>query len=139
MRRALLLSAVVCVAFAPAPFPKQRQRADDGRRDLQAMQGVWAERFADSAAVTIAGDRMEYHPDHAWKITLNGRANPKRIEAVGIGSEVVGKTRSGIYRLEEGKLIICWRWRSAGNLDWPPCLDPFQKDVWIEVFTQVKR
>ena len=133
-----VLGLVGLTAFAPAPLPK-RGRADDSQSDLRAMQGVWAERFADSAAVTIAGDRMECHPDHVWKLTLNGRTNPKRIEAVGIVSEVAGKTRSGIYRLEGGKLVICWRRESAGKLDWPPSLDPFHKDVWIEVFTQIKR
>ena len=49
-----------------------------------------------------------------------------------------GKTRVGLYRLEKGKLIICWRRDSAGKLEWPSSLDPFHKDVWIEVFTLVK-
>jgi uncharacterized protein (TIGR03067 family) len=137
MRRVLPLLALLALAFAPAPLPR-RAGPDDGRRDLQAMQGTWA-RMIGSAAVTIAGDRMEYHPDHAWKLRLNARANPRRIEAVGIGSEVAGQTRSGIYRLEEGKLIICWGQGSVGNLDWPASLDPFQKDLWIEVFTLVKK
>jgi uncharacterized protein (TIGR03067 family) len=137
MPRAALLVVLLSIAFAPAPFPRQR-RVDDGPRDLQAMQGTWAERFADSAAVTIAGDRMEYHPDHVWKLRLNARANPRRIEAAGIGSGVAGQVRRGIYRLEKGKLIICWGRRSDDDLVWPASLDPFHKDVWIEVFTLVK-
>jgi uncharacterized protein (TIGR03067 family) len=137
MRRTLLLLVALLMGFAPAPFPR-RPRADDGPRDLQAMQGVWAERFADSAAVTIAGDRMEYHPDHAWKLTLNARANPRRIEAAGVGPGVAGQVRRGIYRLEKGKLIICWGRGSDGDLVWPASLDPFHKDLWIEVFTLVK-
>jgi uncharacterized protein (TIGR03067 family) len=138
MRRAIPLLALLCLAFAPAPFPRRQPPDAAGRRDLQAMQGVWAERFADSAAVTITGDRMEYHPDHAWKLTLHARADPRRVAATGVGSENAGKTRVGLYRLEKGKLIICWRRDSAGKLEWPSSLDPFHKDVWIEVFTLVK-
>ena len=136
MRRVLPLLVGLLIGFAPAPQPKQRP--EDSQRDLQAMQGAWTERFADSATVTINGHRMVYSSDYAWKITLNAKANPKRIEAIGVGSEVAGKTRFGIYRLEGDKLIICWRRKSAGKLDWPTSLDPIQKDVWIEVFTPVK-
>ena len=66
------------------------------------------------------------------------RAAPRRVAATGVGSENAGKTRVGLYRLEKGKLIICWRRDSAGKLEWPSSLDPFHKDVWIEVFTLVK-
>jgi uncharacterized protein (TIGR03067 family) len=138
MRRVLPLLSVVCLAFAPAPFPKQR-RADDSQGDLQALQGAWTERFADSAVVTIIGDRMVHTSDYEWKFTLKGKTYPKRIEAVGVGPRIAGKTRLGIYRLEKGKLIICWSRGSVGKLDWPASLDPIQKDVWIEVFTSVKR
>jgi uncharacterized protein (TIGR03067 family) len=138
MRHALLLLAIVCLAFAPAPLPKQR-RADDSQRDLQAMQGVWAERFSGSAAVTIVGDRMQYHPDHVWKLTLHTRADPRRVAATGVGSENAGETRRGVYRLEKDKLTICWSQGSVGWPDWPSSLDPFHKDVWIEVFTLVKK
>jgi hypothetical protein len=137
MRRAVLLLAVVCLAFAPAPLPKQR-RADDSQGDLQAMQGTWAERFADSAAVTLVGDRMEYHPDHVWKLTLHTRASPRRVVATGVGSKNAGEARRGLYRLEKGKLIICWGRGSDSDLVWPASLDPFHKDVWVEVFTLVK-
>ncbi len=137
MRRTLPLLAALCLAFAPAPFPKQR-RAEDGQRDLQAMQGVWAERFADSATVTIIGDRMEYSSEDGWKLTLHARTTPRRIEAIGIGPRLAGKTRSGIYRLDKGKITICWRRGAAGKLAWPVSLAPLQKDVWVEVFTLVK-
>src|SRR4051794_35151271 len=107
MRYVLLLLAVLLMGFAPAPLPKRPDAASQA--DLQAMQGVWTERFADSAAVTITGDRMDYSPNYTWKITLNAKANPRQIRAIGVGSEVAGKTRFGTYRLEEDKLIICWR------------------------------
>jgi uncharacterized protein (TIGR03067 family) len=137
MRRTLLLLAGLLMGFAPAPLPKRPDAASQG--DLQAMQGVWTERFADSAAVTIVGDRMEYTSDYAWKLTLNAKTTPRQIKAVGVGSEVAGKTRSGVYRMENGKLIICWRRQSADKLDWPSSLDPLNKDVWIEVFTPVNK
>jgi uncharacterized protein (TIGR03067 family) len=138
MRRTLLLLAGLLMGFAPAPFPKQR-RADDDQRDLQAMQGAWTDRFADSAAVSIVGDRMEYASDYAWKLTLNARATPKRIKAIGIGPRVVGKFRRGIYRLEKDKIIICWSRGSVAKMEWPINLDHLHKDVWVEVFTAVKR
>src|SRR5262245_29871738 len=137
MRRVLPLHAVFLLGFAPAP--PYRPMPDSSKEDLKAMQGVWTERFADSAAVTIIGDRMEYSPNYAWKLTLYTKANPRRVAATGVGSEVAGKTRWGIYRLEGGKLIICWRRELAGKLEWPSSLDPIHKDVWIQVFTPVKR
>jgi uncharacterized protein (TIGR03067 family) len=139
MRRTLLLLAGLLMGFAPAPLPRQERPDAASQGDLQAMKGAWIERFSGSAVVTIMGDRMEYASNYAWKLTLNAKTSPKRIKAVGVGSEVAGKTRSGIYRLEGGKLIICWRRQLAGKLDWPSSLDPFHKDVWIEVFTPVKK
>jgi hypothetical protein len=114
MRHVLLALAALSLAFAPLPFPKQQPPGAASRFDLQAMQGAWTERFADSAAVTITGDRMAHTADHAWR------------------------TRVGIYRLEGSKLIICWRRQPAGELVWPSSLDPIHTDVWIEVFTPVK-
>jgi uncharacterized protein (TIGR03067 family) len=107
-----------------APVPPYRPRPDAGKDDLKAMQGVWTERFADSAAVTITSDRMEHTPEVAWKLTLRARESPKRVEATGAGSENVRKTRVGLYRLEKDKLIICWSRGSAGKLQWPASLDP---------------
>jgi uncharacterized protein (TIGR03067 family) len=137
MRRVLLLIVVLSLGFAPAPFPKQR-RADDSQRDLQAMQGKWTAEFADSASITIVGDRMVYTADYGWKFTLNAKTTPKRIEALGAGPSLAGKTRLGIYRLEKDKLTICWRQDSVSKPDWPMSFEPAQKDVWIEVFTPVK-
>jgi uncharacterized protein (TIGR03067 family) len=137
MRLFLPPLAALCLALAPLPSPRPG-RAEDGQRDLQAMQGAWAERFADSACVTVTGDRMEYSPGYAWKLTLHTKADPRRVAATGVGSENAGKTRWGLYRLEKDKLTICWSRGSAGKLDWPSSLDPIQKDVWVEVFTLVK-
>jgi uncharacterized protein (TIGR03067 family) len=136
MRRVLPLLAVLLAGFAPVP--PYRPMPESSKVDLKAMQGVWTERFADSAAVTITGDRMEHTPNYAWKLTLHAKANPKRVAATGVGSENAGKTRWGIYRLEGGKLIICWRRELDGKLEWPSSLDPIHKGVWIEVFTPVK-
>ena len=137
MRRTLLLLAGLLMGFAPAPFPKQRH-ADDSQRDLQAMQGEWTERFADSAVVTIIGDRMVHTSDYAWKFTLNGKTIPKRIEAIGIGPRLIGKVRWGIYRLEKDKITICWRRESVGKPDWPVSFDYGKKGGWLEVFSSVK-
>jgi uncharacterized protein (TIGR03067 family) len=138
LQTAVPLLAALCLALAPLPFPKPG-RADDALRDLEAMQGVWTERFADSAAVTVAGHRMQYHPDHVWKLTLDTKLNPSRISATGVGAQNAGQTRWGLYRLEKGKLIICWDQGTAARLAWPSSLEGFHKDVWIEVFTLVKR
>jgi uncharacterized protein (TIGR03067 family) len=40
MRRALLPLAVVCLAFAPAPFPRRERRADDSVA-VQNLIGTW--------------------------------------------------------------------------------------------------
>ena len=136
MRHALPLLAVLCLAFAPAPLPKQCHA--DSQRELQAMQGAWIERFSGSAVVTIIGDRMEYSPNYTWKLMLYTKANPKRVTATGVGSEVAGETRQGIYRLEGEKLTICWRRNSVSKLEWPVSDAPFHKDFWIEVFSRVK-
>jgi hypothetical protein len=113
MRRTLLLLAGLLMGFAPSPFPKQQRPDAASQRDLQAMQGEWTERFADSAAVTIIGDRMVHTSDYAWKLTLNAKTNPKRIKAVGVGSEVAGKPALA---------SIAWRGgtsSSAGVGKWP--------------------
>jgi uncharacterized protein (TIGR03067 family) len=138
MRRTLPLLAGLLMGFTPAPVPHP-QRPDAGQRELQAMQGAWIERFSGSAVVTIVGDRMVHTSDCAWKLTLYPKLNPRQIKAVGIGSEVAGQTRLGIYRLEGEKLIICWRREPAGKLDWPASLDPFHKDFWIKVYTRLKK
>jgi uncharacterized protein (TIGR03067 family) len=42
MRRILPLLAVLCLAFAPAPFPRPRNGPNDPRPDdLRRMQGTW--------------------------------------------------------------------------------------------------
>lgn len=139
MRRLLPLLAGLLLGFAPAPLPKQQRPDAASQGDLQAMQGVWVERFADSAAVTIRGDRMDYSPNYTWKLTLQAKANPRRVAAIGVGSEVAGKTLLGIYRLEGEKLTICWRRNAASKLEWPVSDAPIHKDHWIEVFTRVKK
>jgi uncharacterized protein (TIGR03067 family) len=137
MRRVLLLIVVLTLAFAPAPFPKQR-RPDDSQGDVQALQGKWADQLADSAFITISGGRMVYTSDYSWKFTLNANATPRRIEAIGLGPRLAGKARRGIYRLEKDKLTICWRRGSVAKPDWPVSFDPAQKDVWVQVFQRLK-
>jgi uncharacterized protein (TIGR03067 family) len=139
MRRILplLALALLSLAFAPAPFPKSRN-TDSTKEDMKAMQGEWAGQFADSALITIVGDRMVYTSDYGWKFTLNAKTTPKRIEAFGFGPGLAGKTHLGIYRLEKDKLTICWRLNSAGKLDWPVSDNPVQKDVWLQVFKRQK-
>ena len=137
MRRVLLLIVVLSLAFAPIPKPKSR-KTDSTKEDLKAMQGEWAEQFADSTLITIVGDRMVYTSDYGWKFTLNAKTTPKRIESFGVGPRLGGKTRLGIYRLEKDKLTICWRLDSVGKPDWPVSFDPAQKDVWLQVFERVK-
>ena len=137
IRRVLLLLVVLSLAFAPAPFPKQRGQ-DDSQGDVQAMQGKWAEQSADSAFIRIIGDRMVHTSDYGWKFTLNAKATPRRIEAIGAGPGLAGKARRGIYRLEKDKLTICWRRGSVAKPDWPVTFDPAQKDVWLQVFQRLK-
>ena len=47
---------------------------------------------------------MVFSADDAWKLTLDAKATPRRIEAVGAVPRLVKEGFWGVYRLEKDKL-----------------------------------
>src|SRR5207249_4888557 len=70
MRKSLLFlaTAVLSLAFAPAPFPRPGKRGDTNESDLKKLQGAWTrvqlgigtQPGADNCAVTITGTRLQF-------------------------------------------------------------------------------
>ena len=97
------LLAVLCLAFAPAPFPKPAR----GKSDLERLKGSW---FGDGGLeARFDGDRLTYYRNgelvNVYRVTLNAAATPKAIDLKGIGGGAAdGRSYLGIYRLEKDTL-----------------------------------
>jgi uncharacterized protein (TIGR03067 family) len=102
MRRMLPLLAVLCLAFAPAPFPKRSRQAAD---DLKALQGTWV---TDNGLVEarFERDRVSYYRKgalvHVYRVTLDTFAKPKAFDLAGAD----GRNYQGIYSLEKDTLTM---------------------------------
>src|SRR5947208_2033134 len=98
MRRALLLLAVLCLAFAPAPFPRPDRRP--GCADLKAMQGEWVlvrETYATGPPrpkrhlrASVAGRHIIISPSGdalagQWVLALAPGKKPKTVDLTLVG------------------------------------------------------
>jgi uncharacterized protein (TIGR03067 family) len=138
MRCFLPLLAVLCLAFAPVPFPKPA-KPDPGKADLKKLQGTWAVsrrtiNGADQTArssdmtVVITGDRIRFvvggDPRTEWTFTLDPTKQPRlldRSKVWGKGAANAGKTGPsyrGIYRLD-GDVLQFVHSTGAGALERP--------------------
>src|SRR4051794_7918673 len=93
MRTTLIIAAALTLGFAPLP----RMKAE-----LERLQGSWVSgdleaRFEGDRLTYLRGGRMVT----AYRFTLDARANPKRLDLVGIGGGAAdGRTYQSIYRLD---------------------------------------
>jgi uncharacterized protein (TIGR03067 family) len=140
MRRILPLLAVLCLAFAPLPFPKP----DRSDADLKALQGEWhralvtIDRVVHSevgseTTIVIAGDRMKYsvagRPTNEWEFTLDRKARPPRFDRKGLKGHAAGLTYLGIYRIDGDGFTLCSR---DGHR--PEGFDATGGSVFVEVY-----
>jgi uncharacterized protein (TIGR03067 family) len=144
MHRALLLLAVVCLAFAPAPFPKPK-KPDLRKADLKRMQGEWTcvsfiiagvrqDLSTHTRTARVKGNLMAFgRPEDTWRLTLDatgvpGRIDFHRVKPLG-GIDLI----RGVYRLDGDMLTICWR-LSKEEKDRPTGFDLAQPNVWVHVY-----
>jgi uncharacterized protein (TIGR03067 family) len=147
MRRIFLpLVAGLCLAFAPAPFPRPMK---PGQSDLKALQGEWdrdrvtiggilySEKGRETS-ILIAQDRMKYavagKPTNEWVFTLNKDTKPPELDRKGVKGAALGFTYRGIYRLEGDTFTLC----SRDNVR-PMDFDTPGTGVYVEVFKRKKR
>jgi len=107
----------VCLAFAPAPFPKAgRQRG--GGHELERLQGDWSvlrttidgrEFPPNEQMLTVRGRTLVYHASGRattrWEIEVDPAKEPKELDYRGRRGDVVLL----IYCLRGDELTICWR------------------------------
>ncbi len=121
MRCFLPLLAVLCLAFAPVPFPKPA-KPDASKLDQKKIQGTWAVsrrtiNGADQTArssdmtVVIVGDRIRFvvggDPRTEWTFTLDPTKQPKLLDrkkvwgkGAAANAAKTGPSYRGIYRLD---------------------------------------
>jgi uncharacterized protein (TIGR03067 family) len=109
-RRAAL--ALALAALAGAPLARAHAQ-DEPRNPLRRFQGAWTATFeGQDATWTFAGEKVTVAMgDRTYKadVTVDREAMPRAITfKVTEGPEdAQGKTVNGIYRMEEGKLVVC--------------------------------
>jgi uncharacterized protein (TIGR03067 family) len=147
MRRLLPLFAILCVAFAPAPFPRV-SKSGPSKDDLKALQGKWHRvrvtiggvlrpETGKEPAIVVADNRMDYtvtpNLANTWVFTLDGTTNPTRFDRKGIIGCAKGFTYLGIYRIEGDTFTLCscdgYRPKSFGDT---------RAGVFVEVFKRTK-
>src|SRR5262245_8460500 len=111
----LLLLAVLCLAFAPAPF-RRPDRVADPKDELRRLQGEWVrvslhidgKQSTGSTEMTVTDTRMQFGgADDRWDISLDVRASPRRIDLVRTNDSK--NIFRGIYRLDGDSLTVCAR------------------------------
>jgi uncharacterized protein (TIGR03067 family) len=128
MRRALLLLAVVCLAFAPAPFPRTRRPAPA----LPTMEGSWAGSRAmlvTATHVTFGGaDKPPYS-----RVVLGTVDDNAAFDLVALRGDDLWWL--GIYKVEGQKLTICYNETTRGR---PTAFDGPGRWLHTEVFWRVR-
>jgi uncharacterized protein (TIGR03067 family) len=149
LRYTLLLSAVACLAFAPAPFVEKNRQRRTSAQALQELQGTWErveyrfgtrEDSAPTAYGLIQGGSISFG---RRKGDLGKRWCPLNIEpgrrprSITIESPDMApdKTLRGIYDLDGDRLTLCTRY-SPREEDRPSQFTsegPQHLEVWVRV------
>jgi uncharacterized protein (TIGR03067 family) len=103
-RLLLVLPALLCLGFAPAPFLVKPQK----QTDLGRFQGTWY--GPGNLELRIKGTDYVYYrngkPTIPYTITLNEAASPPQYQLTGVGT-AKGRNYHGIYKFEAGNLVLC--------------------------------
>lgn len=117
-RPALLVAAMLSLAFAPFPFPRDK-RSNTAKEDLKQMQGTWVmTRYTNPAGRTlkpppitavIEGNRMKFLVEGTvrveWVITLDAARAPKQMGRTAV-SPAPGSLGRCVYLLQGDTLTI---------------------------------
>jgi uncharacterized protein (TIGR03067 family) len=144
MRRVLPLLSILCLAFAPVPFPKPDRRTP---KDLAAMRGEWEVischingglASTDGHTAVFDGNRLhrltEGRTTIKWIVTLDSSKKPKWMDLK--DANVPGRTLLCIYKLE-GDTLTCAFCNEVNAQERPTDFNPDL--MGLEVFKRKKR
>ena len=111
MRRILPLLTVLCLGFAPAPFPRPI------RGELKALQGQWEQIRYQGRSPGLNGPEVFVfrgnhliHRKRSWRVRIDPSHSPKVLDLKEPGTMSGAKvTLQGIYKLEGDTLTFCYR------------------------------
>jgi uncharacterized protein (TIGR03067 family) len=128
MRRAVLLLAVLCLAFAPAPFPRTQRQAPAS----PSMEGSWHS----SRPMQVSATHVTFGDASAApysRVALDRAARPATFDLLPLqGGEAMWL---GIYKVEGQTLTICYNQATRGR---PTGFDCPGKGQHTEVFRRVR-
>ena len=140
MRPIALAAALAGLAFAPAPFPRSRDRGPD---DLARLQGTWVRvlhngRAQSGSDVVVVRDNVwRYNtPRDSWVMTLDAKGAPKRIDLVRVGEK--NSFFRGIYRLEGDTFTYSLR-LNATEQQRPTDYRTTDPHSWVSVYKRLSR
>jgi uncharacterized protein (TIGR03067 family) len=133
MCRFLPLLAALCVAFAPAPFPKTTRRTGLASISLRTFQGVWKVVSIESVdevgakkpapwsvnRIRVEGDQLTYLANARQigrnRIAIDTRKKPAFIDFYSQDHQGSKPFRVGLIKFERGRVILLFYQTSQDN------------------------
>jgi uncharacterized protein (TIGR03067 family) len=145
MHRILPLLALMSLAFAPAPFPKERSKSD-----LRKLQGEWVQVREENAhfgvthpqrRLVIAGSKATLYPGGQLTIgaalSLDPGRSPRTLEFRFPGAPAGQRLMRKSYRLDGDVLELCY---DPANWEKPPRKISGKEDgLIVETYRRKKR
>jgi uncharacterized protein (TIGR03067 family) len=130
--RLLPLLAVLCLAFAPAPFPKSSRA-----RARPQIEGLWRGKYD----LLVTANRLIYSPGssepYAYDLRLDESARPGAYSIhILPGSRFQGNDAHGIYKVEGDMLTISY---SPAHAARPTAFSGPGSGAHTEVYKRVRR
>jgi uncharacterized protein (TIGR03067 family) len=137
MHRILPLLAVLCLGFAPAPFPRDREAAE-----LKKLQGDWVEVYSvmegvkavRDTAFTVSRNRVALVTTR-YAIKLDASRHPARLDLVGVDGAIKGEVVLGVYQIKDDSWTICY---SSAEIARPTTFDGSRPGHYLHVFKRKK-
>jgi uncharacterized protein (TIGR03067 family) len=143
-RCALLLPALLSLAFAPAPLPDP----DPGKEDLKRMHGTWvlvSRTYGGRplrnglSKVVIGKGRLTYYgmddtEASAWLLAVDAGQSPRRYDLKEDARAL--PAMRGVYEFKGDTLTLCY---SQSDAERPGLLASKAPAHWLEVYRRPKR